>query len=178
MKCYDFIRWAKLSGRVRRYGGSQFPIFGSGGEKRGSVSIERTWGDSYRVFPQFPFSALFEPDESIRDTSNFFFKTSVDYVLYTNGGEPTLPHFDGTYASLEARIAADGRVERVGSECTLFETPVGDISATAWMRDIGKYSPGVNITRELAELLAWLKLTRLLSSSSAAMCQLDSRQLC
>ncbi len=298
-------------------------IFGSKGEEHGFRSIERTWSNDYRVYPQFSFSDLFEPDEGIRDTSNFFYKTSVDYVLCTSEGkpllvidfdgmgrgfnkrgeyvqvepttdpyrkwkfdfkikyakkhglpyyvvssqefehvdrdstltivdgligtelarrdvleqfpvvledqrhmiegllpherqeyiqdlfisqeiesdfahnrisqrteeiryslanlvgwnrgrwdskpleEPALPQFDGTKESLETRMAAFDRVGRVGSECTLFDTPVGDISATAWMRDIGDYSPGRSITRELAELLGWSKLARLLHSSKA-----------
>ena len=48
------------------------------------------------VCPQIPFSILFDPDETIRDTSNFFFKTSVDYVLCPNDGGPLLAiDFDG-----------------------------------------------------------------------------------
>ena len=71
-------------------------VFGSKGEQRGFDSIEHTWGEEYRVFPQFPFSALFERDKSIRDTSNLFFKTSVDYLLCTKIGQPLLAiDFDG-----------------------------------------------------------------------------------
>ena len=71
-------------------------VFGSRGEERGFRSIEHMWGEEYRVFPQVPFSALFEPDASWRDTSNLFFKTSIDYVLCTNEGEPLLAiDFDG-----------------------------------------------------------------------------------
>ncbi len=71
-------------------------VFGSKGEEKGFRSIEHTWGLEYRIFPQFPFSALFEPDESIGDTSNFFYKTSVDYVLCTQAGKPVLAvDFDG-----------------------------------------------------------------------------------
>ena len=36
-------------------------IFGSKSEERGFRSIEHTWGESYRVIPQFPMSALFTP---------------------------------------------------------------------------------------------------------------------
>ena len=71
-------------------------VFGSKGEERGFRSIEHTWGEKYRVFPQFPFSALFESDGSIRDKSNLFFKTSIDYVFCTNEGVPVLAiDFDG-----------------------------------------------------------------------------------
>ena len=299
-------------------------IFGSRGEKRGFRSIESTWGSDYRVFPQISFSDLFKPDESTRDTSNFFYKTSVDYVLCTEDGkpllaidfdgmgsgynksgqyvqvepttdrhrkskfdfkikyarrhglpyyivsseefeyvdqdstltivdgligtelarrdfyeqipgiiedhryeidrllpgeqhdyihslvtwqgvqsdyaynpflqktaevmyslgvfdgsfsfgwthkyldEPGLPHLDGTNGSLETRIAVSDHVERVGSECILLDTPMGDISATARMRNIGNYSTCIGITTELAELLAWFKLARLLRSSAVA----------
>ena len=71
-------------------------VFASKGEERGFQSIEHTWGDNYRVLPQFPFSALFEPDRSIRDSSNYFYKTSIDYVFCTKEGEPILAiDFDG-----------------------------------------------------------------------------------
>ena len=71
-------------------------VFGSRAEERGFRSIEHTWGREYRVLPQFPGSALFEPDDDIRGTSNLFYKTSVDYVLSTEDGEPLLAiDFDG-----------------------------------------------------------------------------------
>ena len=71
-------------------------VFGSNGEKRGFESIERTFGEEYRLFSNFPFSALFEPDETIRDTANFFYKTSIDYLLSTKLGKPLLAiDFDG-----------------------------------------------------------------------------------
>ena len=71
-------------------------IFGSKSEERGFRSIERTWGGDYVVYPQIPLSTLFTPDPKWKDTSNFFFKTSVDYVLCTNGGRPVLAiDFDG-----------------------------------------------------------------------------------
>ena len=74
-------------------------IFGSKSEKRGFLSIEGTWGGKYRIVPQFPWSALFEPDNEIgRNTSNLFYKTSVDYVLCTKDkdGEPLIAiDFDG-----------------------------------------------------------------------------------
>ena len=70
-------------------------VFGSRAEKRGFLSIESTWGN-YRVLPQFPFSALFEPDKTIRGPYNLFFTTSIDYVVCTKGGEPLLAiDFDG-----------------------------------------------------------------------------------
>ena len=71
-------------------------IFGSKSEEKGFRSIEHTWGEDYVVYPQIPMSALFTPDPNWRDTSNFFFKTSVDYVLCTKGGHPILAiDFDG-----------------------------------------------------------------------------------
>ena len=71
-------------------------IFGSKAEAQGFRSIERTWGEDYRLIPQFLFSGLFEPDNSIKDSSNLFFKTSIDYVLSTKEGQPLLAiDFDG-----------------------------------------------------------------------------------
>ena len=71
-------------------------IFGSKSEARGFHLIEHTWGDRYRLCAQFPWSALFEPASNRRDTSNLFFKTSVDYVLCTREGRPLLAiDFDG-----------------------------------------------------------------------------------
>ena len=79
-------------------------IFSSNGEKRGFRSIEHTWGESYRVVPQFPMSALFTPDPSWKkgDTSNLFFKTSFDYVLATDEGRPLIAiDFDGMGAGFD-----------------------------------------------------------------------------
>ena len=71
-------------------------IFGSKSEERGFRTIEHTWGAEYKIYPQIPLSGLFPPDPNWRDTSNFFFKTSVDYVLCTNEGRPILAiDFDG-----------------------------------------------------------------------------------
>jgi len=71
-------------------------IFGSRSEERGFRSIEHTWGGKYRIIPQFPWSAIFTPDPRWRDTSNLFFKTSVDYLLATDKGQPLLAiDFDG-----------------------------------------------------------------------------------
>ena len=71
-------------------------IFGSKSEKRGFRSIEHTWGEDYVVYPQIPLSVLYTPDPNRRDTTSFFFKTSVDYVLCTNEGRPILAiDFDG-----------------------------------------------------------------------------------
>ena len=71
-------------------------IFASEGERAGFKSIERTWGDRYRLVPQFPFSALFDADENVRNTANLFYKTSIDYVLCTKEGQPLLAiDFDG-----------------------------------------------------------------------------------
>ena len=71
-------------------------IFGSKAEAQGFQSIEHTWGEDYRLIPQFLFSGLFEPDNSIKNPSNLFFKTSIDYVLSTKEGQPLLAiDFDG-----------------------------------------------------------------------------------
>ena len=71
-------------------------IFGSKSEEKGFRSIEHTWGEDFVVYPQIPLSALFTPDLNWRDTSNFFFKTSVDYVLCKKDGHPILAiDFDG-----------------------------------------------------------------------------------
>ena len=73
-------------------------IFGSKSEERGFRSIEYTWGERYRVIPQFPMSGLFEPNPArVREgTSNLFFKTSFDYMLATEEGRPLLAiDFDG-----------------------------------------------------------------------------------
>lgn len=71
-------------------------VFASKSEERGFRSIEHQWGDTYRLFPNLPFPNIFEPDATIRDTSNFFYKTSVDYTLCTNSGKPILAiDFDG-----------------------------------------------------------------------------------
>lgn len=71
-------------------------IFGSMGEARGFRSIEHTWGKKYRLCPQIPMSALFTPNPRWRGTANYFFKTSMDYVLCTNEGRPLLAiDFDG-----------------------------------------------------------------------------------
>ena len=71
-------------------------VFGSKSEERGFRSIEHTWGEDYAIYPQFPWSALFTPDLNWKDTSNLFFKTSVDYVFCEKGGRPLLAiDFDG-----------------------------------------------------------------------------------
>ena len=72
-------------------------IFGSGGEEHGYRKIERTWDEKYMVAGQTALSALLEPDDRWRgDTSPFFFKTSVDYVLCTAAGQPLVAiDFDG-----------------------------------------------------------------------------------
>ena len=71
-------------------------VFGSKSEERGFRSIEHTWGEHYAIYPQFPWSGLFNPDPNWKDTSNLFFKTSVDYVFCEKGGRPLLAiDFDG-----------------------------------------------------------------------------------
>ena len=71
-------------------------IFGSKGEERGYRAIERTYGDKYKICAQFPWSQIFTPDANWRDTSNYFFKTSVDYLIASNKGRPICAiDFDG-----------------------------------------------------------------------------------
>lgn len=71
-------------------------VFGSKSEERGFRSIEHIWGEDYAIYPQFPWSGLFIPDPKWKDTSNLFFKTSVDYVFCEKGGRPLLAiDFDG-----------------------------------------------------------------------------------
>ena len=71
-------------------------IFGSKGEEGGFRSIAHSWGDQYYVASNFQFAQLFEPDENIRDKSNFFFKTSIDYILCSKDYAPILAiDFDG-----------------------------------------------------------------------------------
>ena len=71
-------------------------VFGSKSEERGFRSIEHTWGEDYAIYPQFPWSGLFIPDSKWKDTSNLFFKTSVDYVFCEKSGRPLLAiDFDG-----------------------------------------------------------------------------------
>ena len=71
-------------------------IFGSKSEGMGFRSIERAWGEDYKVYPQVPLAVLFTHDRRWRGTRDFFYKTSVDYVLCTNEGRPILAiDFDG-----------------------------------------------------------------------------------
>ena len=109
-------------------------IFGSRSEERGFRFIEHTWGEDYVVYPQIPLSALFTPDPKWRDTSNFFFKTSVDYVLCTNEGRPILAidfdglgggfDRDGEYVQVEARwLMYNDRAPWVASTRTARSTP-------------------------------------------------------
>lgn len=87
-------------------------IFGSTGEARGFHSIEQTWGDRYRLFSNIPFSVLFEPEREWQNTSNFFFKTSIDYVLCTDAGKPLIAiDFDG----LGGGFDKDGRYLQVNN---------------------------------------------------------------
>lgn len=67
-------------------------------------------GDRYRLFSNIPFSVLFEPEPEWQDTSNFFFKTSIDYVLCTDAGKPLIAvDFDG----LGGGFDKDGRYLQV-----------------------------------------------------------------
>ena len=95
-------------------------IFGSKSEERGFRSIEHTWGEKYMLCTQFPWSALFTPDPKWRDTSNLFFKTSVDYLLASSEGQPLIAiDFDGMGNGYdkEGRVCpseTDGRPESEG----------------------------------------------------------------
>lgn len=76
--------------------GVRASVFGSRSEERGFRSIQHKWGDRYNLYPQLPFSAIFEPDHTIHDTSNLFYKTSIDYTLCTKGNTALLAiDFDG-----------------------------------------------------------------------------------
>ena len=72
-------------------------IFGSKREERFFRSIEHTWGKDYAVYPQTPLSEIFHADPDFQEKEeDFFYKTSVDYVLCSNGGRPVLAiDFDG-----------------------------------------------------------------------------------
>ncbi len=72
-------------------------VFGSRSEARGFRSIESSWGEDYALYPQFPFSALFEAERRIPGgLTNLFYTTSIDYVLCSREGEPLLAiDFDG-----------------------------------------------------------------------------------
>lgn len=87
--------------------------------------------------------------------------------------EPELPDLQdpgifGSIESFNARVAAMKDVERVGCVYTLLDTPVGEVSETAWMRNIGHYSQCLVITQDIAELLVWTKLSRLLRRQAVA----------
>ena len=71
-------------------------IFGSKGEERGFRSIEHTWGEKYRLSAQFPWAQIFTLDSRWQGTTDFFYKTSVDYLLATPEGQPLMAiDFDG-----------------------------------------------------------------------------------
>ena len=72
-------------------------IFGSKREERYFRSIEHTWGTDYAVYPQIPLSEILDADpEFLEDEKDFFYKTSVDYVLCSHGSRPILAiDFDG-----------------------------------------------------------------------------------
>jgi hypothetical protein len=71
-------------------------IFGSKSEEIGYRDIKRTWGDEYAVYPQVPWAQLFDLEPAQwRGTTNFFYQTSVDYVLCKNGRPLLAIDFDG-----------------------------------------------------------------------------------
>ena len=57
------------------------------------------------------------------------------------------------------------KVEWWGCTCTLSDTPVGEVSDIAWIRNVGHYS--IVLVNEIAELLAYSKLLRLLRRKDA-----------
>ena len=71
-------------------------VFASKSERRGFQQIDSEWGHKYSLYPNLPFSIIFEPDKSISGTSNLFFKTSIDYTLCGKNDKPLLAiDFDG-----------------------------------------------------------------------------------
>ena len=66
------------------------------------------------------------------------------------------------WKSLKSRLKAMKNVEEVKCTYTVFDTPIGEVSNVAWMRNIGDYSKCLLIIRDIAELLAWKKILRLL----------------
>ncbi len=85
-------------------------IFGSGKETELFHAIQSTWGDRFLILPQLPWTALFDlgksmhASDSVADSSEFFRKTSVDYVIATRQGEPLLAiEFDGLLQGFSRR---------------------------------------------------------------------------
>ena len=73
-------------------------IFGSKGEERGFFSIERTFGESYRLFSQVKFAELFTQSSKPQPSEGLYhyLATSLDYVLCTREGIPVVAiDFDG-----------------------------------------------------------------------------------
>ena len=70
-------------------------VFGSKSEKQGFRHLESTWRSDYRIFPNLPLPMVIEAEQRM-ESSNFFFKTSVDYVVCTREGRPLVAiDFDG-----------------------------------------------------------------------------------
>ena len=92
-------------------------IFGSKSEEKGFRSIEHTWGEDYVVYPQIPLSALYTPDPNRRDTTSFFFKTSVDYVLCTNEGRPILAIDSDGLAEGSIEMESTSKSKRRKTDC-------------------------------------------------------------
>ena len=73
-------------------------VFASKSERRGFQQIDSEWGHKYSLYPNLPFSIIFEPDKPISGTSNLFFKTSIDYTLCGKNDKPLLAiDFDGRF---------------------------------------------------------------------------------
>ena len=72
-------------------------IFGSEPEAKGFRSIEHTWGRNYAVYPQIPISEILDADPEFQEKEkDFFYKTSLDYVLCSKEGRPMVAiDFDG-----------------------------------------------------------------------------------
>ena len=88
-------------------------VFGSNSEKQGFRHLEGTWRGDYRVFPNLPLPMLFEAEKGM-ESSNFFFKTSVDYVVCTREGRPLVAiDFDGLGQGFNRK---DGYVQSLETE--------------------------------------------------------------
>ena len=77
--------------------------------------------------------------------------------------EPECPSVDWppwkNSAAFKRRIEAMKRVEVWGCEVTIFDTPVGEVSEIAKVRNVGN---SLSLVNDIGELMAWSKLLRLL----------------
>ena len=92
---------------------------------------------------------------------NHFEEPELPGLYYEDpqSGGLSLPSID----SLKARAEAMKHVERLGCQFILVDTPVGEVSATAWIRNIGYTMQHLPLVKEIAELFVWIKMSRLLS---------------